>query len=92
MESLIEDWDAPGCHLGKIRTHLGVIRGDDLGAHRAHQGRTGVQGGPREGHVLQTLCLKVILRHLKKHQDEARNFEEDSRRAQGGLWEGHVLE
>ena len=47
--------------------------------------------GPLEGHVLQTLRLKVILRHLKKPQDEARNFEEDSRRAQGVLWEGHVL-
>ena len=30
-------------------------------------------------------------RHPKKPQDEARNFEDDSRRAQGGLWEGHVL-
>ena len=30
-------------------------------------------------------------RHLKKPQDEARNFEEDARRAQGVLWGGHVL-
>ena len=42
--------------------------------------------------MLQTLCFKVILKHAKKPQDEARNFEEDSRQAQGVLWESHVLE
>ena len=41
--------------------------------------------------MLQTLCFKVILRHLEKPQDEARNFEDDSRRAHEGLWEDHVL-
>ena len=51
----------------------------------------GSKEGPWEGHVLQTLCFKVILKHVKKPQDEARNFEEDSRRAQGVLCEDHVL-
>ena len=92
--------------MGVIGTHLGATWGrfGPIWGHLGHPGGTtwghigrvrdhqGVQGEPREGHVLQTLCFKVILRHLKKPQDEARNFEEDSMRAQVVLWEGHVLE
>ena len=81
-------------HLFLIETSLKQKPGHrmkkgHIGRVRDHQG---VQGERREGHVLQTLCFKVILRHLKKPQDEARNFEEDSMRAQVVLWEGHVLE
>ena len=50
-----------------------------------------VQGGLREGHVLQTICFKLFLRHPKKPHDDIRNFEDGTGRAQGGLWEGHVL-
>ena len=73
-------WGSFGPSGGTTWGHIGRV-GD----------HPGVQGGPREGHVLQTLCFNVILKHLKKPQDEARNFEEDSRRAQGVLWEGPVL-
>ena len=80
--------------MGEIWTHLGVmwaIRVDVCRHIRRVRDHPGVQGGPREGYVLQILCFNVILIHLEKPQDEARNFEEDSMRAQGVLWEGHVL-
>ena len=97
--------DPSGRHLGDICAHVGVTwrAFGPIWGHLGHPGGTtwghigrvgdhpGVQGGLREGHVLKTFCFKVILRHLKKPQDEARNFEEDSMRAQGVLWEGHVL-
>ena len=61
-----------------------------------------VQGGPKEGSgramcsnnapgCSQEYFFAEEWRHLKKPQDEARNFEEDSRKAQRVLWEGHVL-
>ena len=54
------------------------------------------------GHVLQTICFKLFLKHPKKPQDEPRNFEEGQgwvqggyregqRMSNGGPWEGNVL-
>ena len=48
-------------------------------------------GGPREGHVLQTICFKLFLRHPKKPQDEPRNFEEGPGWVQGEHREGQRM-
>ena len=69
--------DQSGCHLGHPGGHLGTTW-EHLGYLRGH---AGVQGELREGHVLQTFCFKLFLRHTKNPQDEPISFDEVPRRA-----------